>query len=195
MMYTKYLEILNNNNITNFYHFTNLSNLESILENGIMNVLDMQKNNIQYLCSDKNRKDKHLGCISLSLSSSNKTMLFNKKEHSNSEWIVLEINAKEILKKHVNNMYFCKYNAASPSVISLLRNNKEFLKSPTAFKNMFNVNKEISYQAEILLEGNIDVRDITSVYTEDLQTKIIVEQLLLSANIDYINVIIKKEMF
>ena len=44
-------------------------------------------------------------------------------------------------------------------------------------------------------KGNIDIRNITCIYAEDLQTKLIIEQLLLSANIDSINVIIKKEMF
>lgn len=194
-MYTKYLEILQNNDINNFYHFTNLSNLESILKHGIMNVLDMKQNNIPFICSDPNRHDEQLNCISLSLSTSNKTMLYNKKNHSNSEWIVLELNAEEIIKNHFNNMYFCKYNASSPSVISILKNNKDFLKSPTALKNMINNSKELSYQAEILLEGNIDIRNITCIYAEDLQTKLIIEQLLLSANIDSINVIIKKEMF
>ena len=78
-MYTKYLEILQNNDINNFYHFTNLSNLESILKHGIMNVLDMKQNNITFICSDPNRHDEQLNCISLSLSTSNKTMLYNKK--------------------------------------------------------------------------------------------------------------------
>jgi hypothetical protein len=121
--------------------------------------------------------------------------MYKKKEQINSEWIVLELNAEEITKKHINNMYFCKYNASSPSVISILKNNKEFLKSPLALKNMFKDNKEISYQAEILLEGNINTEDIKCIYTEDLQNKLIVEQLLLTANINNVNVGIKKEMF
>ena len=195
-MKSDYLDILNRYNVTKFYHFTNIANLDSILVNGIMSVVSMKKNNIAYVSTDLDRNDNQLNCISLSLTYTNKAMLYSKKNKIDTEWIVFEIDAFSIIEKFYNKIYYCKYNAASPSTINLLKNNPSFLKSVTSFNNIFD-EKTMSpnHQSELLLDGNISISYILNIYVENLQTKMLVEQLLLRHNINSIRVIIKREMF
>ena len=80
-------------------------------------------------------------------------------------------------------------------MINLLKNNKEYLKSVSAFKNMFENNKNYS-QGELLLEGNIPFEFVTNIYVKSLQEKLIVYEILEENNKNSrVNVIIKKEMF
>lgn len=194
-MRDKYLEILIRNNVENLYHFTSLNNLESILENGICNRKYMDTNGIKYEYTDKNRYDNQMGCISLSLDCTNKAMLNIKKQRYNNDWIVIQFDAKEILTNYYSDMYFCKYNASSLSVIKILEENKNYLNTPNAFNNMFDENKKTNFQAEILLEGNLPCKFIKKIYVNSLQTKLIVQQLINESKYNDIPVIIKKEMF
>ena len=80
-------------------------------------------------------------------------------------------------------------------MINLLKNNKEYLKSVSAFKNMFENNKNYS-QGELLLEENIPFEFVTNIYVKSLQEKLIVYEILEENNKNSrVNVIIKKEMF
>ena len=65
-MKDEYLKVLKSNNVSYFYHFTNIVNLKSILANGILSVQEMRKRNIIFSCTDKERNDNQLNCISLS---------------------------------------------------------------------------------------------------------------------------------
>lgn len=194
-MKIEYLKILEKYNIEYLYHFTSLSNVDSILKNGIMNRKSLDFNKINYNCTDKDRKDKQFDCISLSLSCANRLMLFSKKQTINTEWVIFELNAKKIISDFCHKILYCKYNAASSSTINLLKTNREYFKTIKAFSNMFDINGEPFYQSELLVQGNIKTSYINKIYVENLQIKLVVEQFLINYNLEHIDVVIKKEMF
>ena len=194
-MKDEYLKVLKSNNVSYFYHFTNIVNLKSILANGILSVQEMRKRNIIFSCTDKERNDNQLNCISLSLTTTNKSMLYAKKNNICSEWIVFEINADSIISKFYDKIYYCKYNASSPSTIKILSDNENYLRTINAFRNMFDENSQMNNQAELLLNGFIDMCDVNRIYVESIQSKLLVEQLLFEYKICSISVVIKKELF
>lgn len=194
-MKEEYLKVLYDNKIKAIYHFTNISNLESIMKYGICNRKYMNENKINYEYTDVNRFDKQIDCISLSINQTNKSMLMSKTNKFYNDWIIIELDAEQIINNFYNEICYCKNNAASSEMINLLKNNKEYLKSVSAFKNMFENNKNYS-QGELLLEGNIPFEFATNIYVKSLQEKLIVYEILEENNKNSsVNVIIKKEMF
>lgn len=194
-MKEEYLKVLYDNKIKAIYHFTNISNLESTMKYGICNRKYMNENKINYEYTDANRFDKQIDCISLSINQTNKSMLMSKTNKFYNDWIIIELDAEQIINNFYNEICYCKNNAASSEMINLLKNNKEYLKSVSAFKNMFENNKNYS-QGELLLEGNIPFEFVTNIYVKSLQEKLIVYEILEENNKNSrVNVIIKKEMF
>ena len=194
-MKEEYLKVLYDNKIKAIYHFTNISNLESIIKYGICNRKYMNKNKINYEYTDANRFDKQIDCISLSINQANKSMLMSKTNKFYNNWIIIELDAEQIINNFYNEICYCKNNAASSEMINLLKNNKEYLKSVSAFKTMFENNKNY-LQGELLLEGNIPFEFVTNIYVKSLQEKLIVYEILEENNKNSrVNVIIKKEMF
>lgn len=194
-MKEEYLKVLYDNKIKAIYHFTNISNLESIIKYGICNRKYMNENKINYEYTDANRFDKQIDCISLSINQTNKSMLMSKTNKFYNDWIIIELDAEQIINNFYNEICYCKNNAASSEMINLLKNNKKYLKSVSAFKNMFENNKNYS-QGELLLEGNIPFEFVTNIYVKSLQEKLIVYEILEENNKNSrVNVIIKKEMF
>ena len=194
-MKEEYLKVLYDNKIKAIYHFTNISNLESIIKYGICNRKYMNKNKINYEYTDANRFDKQIDCISLSINQANKSMLMSKTNKFYNNWIIIELDAEQIINNFYNEICYCKNNAASSEMINLLKNNKEYLKSVSAFKTMFENNKNY-LQGKLLLEGNIPFEFVTNIYVKSLQEKLIVYEILEENNKNSrVNVIIKKEMF
>lgn len=194
-MHEKYLSILKEHNIKYFYHFTSINNLDSILLNGICNRAYMDKNSIKYCYTDENRFDNQMGCVSLSLDFANKSMLLYKQKRLSTDWVIIQLNAEKVLTDFYNNIYYCKYNASSPSVIKILNENKKYLKTSYAFNNMFDETGKLNFQAELLLEGNVSCEYFQNIYVDSLQTKLIVQQMIENSKYKNIGVIIKKEMF
>ncbi len=193
-MKEKYLDILKKHNINHIYHFTSINNIDSILKNGICNRLYMDKHEIKYYYTDKDRFDNEMGCISFSLDYVNKSMLLYKQKRSSNDWVILQLDAAKLIQDYYDKIYYCKYNASSSPVINLLNSNKNYLKTLQAFNNMFDEEGKLDFQAEILLEGNVSCEYIKNIYVDSLQTKMIVQQLL-EINNKNIGVVIKKEMF
>ena len=194
-MKEEYLKVLYDNKIKAIYRFTNISNLESIMKYGICNRKYMNENKINYEYTDANRFDKQINCISLSINQANKSMLMSKTNKFYNNWIIIELDAEQIINNFYNEICYCKNNAASSEMINLLKNNKEYLKSVSAFKTMFENNKNY-LQGELLLEGNIPFEFVTNIYVKSLQEKLIVYEILEENNKNSrVNVIIKKEMF
>lgn len=194
-MHEKYLSILRKHNIKYFYHFTSINNLDSILLNGICNRAYMDKIGIKYFYTDENRFDNQMGCVSLSLDFANKSMLLYKQKRLSTDWVIIQLNAEKVLTDFYNNIYYCKYNASSPSVIKILNENKKYLKTSYAFNNMFDETGKLNFQAELLLEGNVSCDYFHNIYVDSLQTKLIVQQMIENSKYKNIGVIIKKEMF
>ena len=192
-MKNEFLNVLKSYELKYFYHFSNISNLESILVNGICNRKYMDANNIKYVCSDYKRLDNQLNCVSLSLNNIYKSMFWSKSNTLVNDWVLFELDAYKIIERFYANIYYCKYNASSNSVIKMLETNKEYLKSLSAFKNIFD-NGRASVNAELLVEGIIPVDFVLNIYVSSLQLKLIVMQLLYERGLN-IPVIIKREMF
>lgn len=186
-------EIFKKNKIDYLTHFTSIYNLESILENGLLSVNYMNKNNIQYSNNDNNRFDNQLNYISVSTSEINKKMLY-KKYHNNERnlniWIILVLDLSLLLDLSMN-IYYCYKNAASSEISMLLKNNAEIFKT-TSYINKFLNSNDI--QKEILIKDSIPVKYIKGIIIKNQNDKDIVSNILNSKKIN-IPVICKSEMF
>lgn len=154
-------------------HFTNIENLASILKIGLLPRKTLEEQNINFVYSDKSRIEGRKDCICLSVEYPNNKMLF-KKYNTIGEYVVLVLNAKPILLND-DKKYYLFINAAS--VPNSLKSDK--LTAPIYFENMFQ--KQVGKnkldrdeklpsfvptceQAEILLQGNVDINNIQEVH-------------------------------
>lgn len=154
-------------------HFTNIENLASILKIGLLPRKTLEEQNINFVYSDESRIEGRKDCICLSVEYPNNKMLF-KKYNTIGEYVVLVLNAKPILLND-DKKYYLFINAAS--VPNSLKSDK--LTAPIYFENMFQ--KQVGKnkldrdeklpsfvptceQAEILLQGSVDINDIQEVH-------------------------------
>lgn len=154
-------------------HFTNIENLASILKIGLLPRKTLEEQNINFVYSDESRIEGRKDCICLSVEYPNNKMLF-KKYNTIGEYVVLVLNAKPILLND-DKKYYLFINAAS--VPNSLKSDK--LTAPIYFENMFQ--KQVGKnkldrdeklpsfvptceQAEILLQGNVDINNIQEVH-------------------------------
>lgn len=154
-------------------HFTNIENLASILKIGLLPRMTLEEQNINFVYSDESRIEGRKDCICLSVEYPNNKMLF-KKYNTIGEYVVLVLNAKPILLND-DKKYYLFINAAS--VPNSLKSDK--LTAPIYFENMFQ--KQVGWgkpdrdeklpsfvptceQAEILLQGSVDINDIQEVH-------------------------------
>lgn len=154
-------------------HFTNIENLASILKIGLLPRKTLEEQNINFVYSDESRLEGRKDCICLSVEYPNNKMLF-KKYNTIGEYVVLVLNAKPILLND-DKKYYLFINAAS--VPNSLKSDK--LTASIYFENMFQ--KQVGKnkldrdeklpsfaptceQAEILLQGKVDINDIQEVH-------------------------------
>ncbi len=173
-------------NITDLYHFTNVLNLKSILENDLMPVTHLKHKGLSYLHNDESRLDGKLDCVSLSISFPN-TRYMNTKENQDYElnYCIIEYDAHLLEKAAAfNKVSFSKYNAArSDTLISSdyealvsMFDDSYYKMNPTRYKYIYGVpsspfNREeelpLKYpthdQAEILINAMINKRHIKRV--------------------------------
>ncbi len=104
-------KIIEKRGIENFVHFTDVENLESIMENGILSINELENRKLQYKNSDEERFDLIHDGISISVSFPNCEMLYQKrKRDKNRKWCILLLDPKKIIEKKC--LYF-EHNAAS----------------------------------------------------------------------------------
>ena len=163
--------------ISALYHFTHISNLHSILENGILTRQQLDTTGQPFRYNDELRLDGVRNSISLSLGHVNNKMLYKyTKGLSDHEWVILEIKSELITgpltpsfdHMHLlNHNVYCKGNAASSSVkaISIAERQKY-----SSFQAMFtNENggemeqQPYDVQAEILHLGAIPAHFISKI--------------------------------
>ena len=179
-------EIIKNRTIKQIVHFTKVSNLESIFENGLLSVNNLQNKLISYSPSDLNRLDGKLNKISTSISYPNYKMFYPKRmQNTNIDWTIITINP--ILIVHKLDSEFYKTNAANGIYISDY--------TPTSnndFKDMFYKEDRASFipayyttdpQAEILIEDKISNNYFLSIETIKPNPK--VKSLTRDAHINY----------
>lgn len=180
---TKVKLFIEMHNITDLYHFTNVLNLKSILENDLMPVTHLQHKGLVYSSNDDTRLDGRLDCVSLSISFPN-TRYMNSKENQNYDlnYCVIEYDAYLLEKAAIfNKIYFSKYNAArGDSVISndydtlvSMFEDEYYQMNPTKYEHIYGsqsclFDREIELplkypthdQAEILINAMINKRHI-----------------------------------
>ncbi len=172
------IEFILRRKIKKLIHFTNIQNLESILNNGILtrNILD--EKNIVYKYTDEKRFDGRPDCTCLSIEYPNSKMLHYKKYNSLNKYVMIVLDAESILSNNLKK-YYVYINAANSNAAYLLTS--DILTSPRYLKNMFLPSvSDTKYtyeredtdpdfittnpQAEILINGCIDTTDIMEIH-------------------------------
>ncbi|EHZ2848645.1 DUF4433 domain-containing protein [Vibrio vulnificus] len=112
-------------------HFTNLKNLESIFNDGLVPRSQLDASGVKYESNDEVRLDGHEDSVSLSVAFPNCQMFYKLWKNSDDKFCVLALGP-DLLLNHSS--AFCKYNAADAAISS---QNIETLKTATAFEGMF----------------------------------------------------------
>lgn len=115
-----------------FVHFTNVTNLPSILDLGLLPREDLDYYFIDYSYNDSYRMDLVKNSVSLSVSSPNYRMFYKLRcANPNTHWAVILLSAIDVLKL---DCAFCYTNAANSCITNIPINNR---KTATAFESMF----------------------------------------------------------
>ena len=125
--------ILEKRKIKYLLHFTNIKNLQSILENNLCPVSYLQKHNINYINNDTKRLDNKLDCISLSIEYPNSYML--KSYMIKDRFCLLILNAQKVLLYNNCTKYYLYCNAARNDAAQWLET--EVLSRDKYLENMF----------------------------------------------------------
>lgn len=113
-------------------HFTQLANLRSILENGLLPRSQFGRLGRAPQINDPYRFDRHLDAISLSIAHPNGRMFYRcRQDRQNVQWVVLAIAPHILWSKRCG---FCCNNAADNRMSSL---SAWDIQQPAAFYGMF----------------------------------------------------------
>ncbi len=123
--------IIRDKEIPFLVHFTNLKNLESIFEHGLVPRDQLHELGSESETNDEHRIDGHEDSVSLSIAFPNCQMFYKIWQKCDDQFCLLALDP-ELLLKHES--AFCKYNAADGAIIHQDINT---LKSPEALMSMF----------------------------------------------------------
>lgn len=155
--------------IERYVHFTNVLNLDSILEKGLIPIEQLKEQGIEYISNDRDRWDQRLDANSLSISTPNYQMFYHYKRNApESKWVVISYYAKMVAD--MDCAYFAT-NAASSLYLERAWKENIYLKS---FESMFVGQRDnlFSYettnpQAEVMVKGTIPTNYIEAVFFDD----------------------------
>lgn len=177
----RFVNLLHDRHVTQLLHFTQVSNLSSILEHGLVPRSILDDNNVDYAWSDPWRLDDQLNSISLSVTCFNWEMLIAvRRRLGDAEWLVLAIDAMILPGAK------CRFYPGNAASGEFARSNMSY-RSINAFEKMFEdrspfgsfkgssyrtesnlqINMTTNPQAEILFEGIIPISAITDAWVED----------------------------
>ena len=171
-------KFLKNRKIRKLIHFTNIDNLQNILKMGLLPRKILEEQNIDFVYSDENRLEGRKDCVCVSVEYPNTNMFYYKQNRYGYRYVVLVLNARKILLNDLKK-YYVYINAASSRAIYWLRTDE--LTTLKYLKNMFSKKVQDSKyiyeredtapnfiptnpQAEILVNGVVDVNDIIEVH-------------------------------
>lgn len=163
---------LNSRNVKTFLHFTPISNLDSILENGICSRSYCNSHNIKFQPTDENRLDRLNYMISLSISFPNYKMLYMKQHQLKQHFIIIEIDPSIITECGIGDRLFCDTNAAKTSYKKGMGPNLKHLKAMFSDENVRkNRDLPLCYttdpQAEVLIRGPIPIKYFKKIYFQN----------------------------
>lgn len=171
-------QIVRKRDLGSVLHFTQISNLPSIIELGILPIHYCLEGGLEPDCSDGWRNDDEPGATSVSISGWNHVMLANKKKtRPSADWVVLAIDSRVLWER---NCRFCHTNAASNEI---KRKNKRLLQRSHSLEAMFPQDDPGSpypsnVQAEVLVFGDIPSEWIQVAIIENRHCSQFVEQQL-----------------
>lgn len=157
-------------------HFTQASNLSSILQHGILPITDLDSRNMGYGRNDAHRFDGCHNASCFSIEMPNYRMFYKYRiENPQLDWVVLGIKKDVLWEK---DCAFCVENAASNSIT---QTSIESRKGVKAFRRLYDefpnkpIRKSLNLhpvyptnpQAEVLIFGNVEPSYIFSVCFED----------------------------
>lgn len=157
-------------------HFTDIRNLRSILNHGILSVLEIERQMTPYERNDVLRLDGRLDAISLSVGHPNDKMFYKyRMAHPHRKWVVVVVNSS-ILSSH--SVAFNEHNAADKRMSA---RDMELRKTHSAFLGMFREIEGVpsreeqallpsdptDVQAEVLVLQKIEPRLITGLVFSD----------------------------
>lgn len=163
------VEEIRRRNLFYYVHFTNVKNIESILENGLTPVAKLKQNHATYYFNDKDRLDNRTDANSLSITFPNYQMFFRYRTlFPDEKWAVIFFDAKKVAG--MNCGYFV-HNAASYEN----RNESwERFTGLSSFISLFEGEREGLYpyeptdpQAEVMVMDTIPVKYIKKICFED----------------------------
>lgn len=163
---------LNERNVTSFLHFSPISNLDSILKNGICSRAYCNSHNIKFQQTDENRLDKLNHMISLSISFPNYKMRYMKQMQLKQNFIIIEIDPSVIKNAGIDGHLFCDTNASAARDKKVIGPNLKHLKAMFANENLRKNRKlPLHYttdpQAEVLIKGPIPIEYIKKIHFEN----------------------------
>jgi hypothetical protein len=112
-------------------HFTNLKNIESIFEHGLVPRNQLHELGSETETNDEHRIDGHEDSVSLSIAFPNCQMFCKIWKNSDDQFCLLVLDPELLL---IHESAFCKYNAADGAII---HQDIDTLKSPEALLSMF----------------------------------------------------------
>ncbi len=163
---------LDSRNVTSFFHFSPICNLDSILQNGICSRDYCDSCGIKYQHTDVTRYDNLNEFISLSISFPNYKMRYMKEKEMKQRFIIIEIDPSIIKKFGVGERLFCNINASSTKIDKVIGPNLKHLKSMFACDDIRKTRElPLQYttdpQAEVLLKGPIPIEYIKKIYFDN----------------------------
>ncbi|SPF80326.1 DarT ssDNA thymidine ADP-ribosyltransferase family protein [Pseudoprimorskyibacter insulae] len=163
-------KIIRDRGITSLVHFTNLDNLSSIEEHGLLPLSDLRKRGLEHVTNDRQRVEGHPDALCLSISHPNARMFYKYRREARCGWAVLELSP-DILTTHECSFY--PRNAADHRMRGVPRS---VLGTPEAFEAMFSgldgrpadraPNLPTDSQAEALVFGRIGPEHIRRIHVE-----------------------------
>lgn len=170
-------EYLKKRGVKEIVHFTDIVNLESIAENGLLPRHLLDQNGISYVFNDMNRFD-GTSHINLSITNPNINMFYRfRKNNASRRYAVISIDISLIKELDPTDYYFTSTNAASNSA-QKVSVEELFL----GYRGNLPDNCPTDNQAEIIIKSKIDVRYINAIYVERQDDRIALSELF--PNID-----------
>lgn len=103
-------EFIKERGITKLYHFTNVDNLHSILNNGLLARDTLDNRYLDYKYNDVHRLENRLDAICTSISFPNYKMFYRYRQNTSNTYCVIELDPRLLYEKEC---MFCMSNAAS----------------------------------------------------------------------------------
>jgi len=163
-----YRSIIASRGIKELIHFTNISNVETIVKYGILPRNILEKKLPAALINDINRYDNFRNAACLSVSFPNYKMFYKYQvEDSDARWAVLSLSPDLLADFNIKYFYFFKENAA--------KNDSSRCSFNEMFGNSSGCDPE-NPQAEILAFGVIPSKYIRKIYVRTSEDKVFLER-------------------